>query len=151
MGAEASALARSLRAACCETHPSSVSPATEAKDEKDETYLALKVSLTLDLPLLLKPVNNVLVVPSDLGANPLEGAELPSGLQSEDTEGGRDNHLLDSVLGGGDTLVKLKSLEGGGTSRSLVGNHTADGLVEDSGRSAEVERTRLLGVDNVSL
>lgn len=113
--------------------------------------LALKVSLTLDLPLLLEPVNNILVVPSDLGANPLDGAVLPSGLQSEDTESGGDDHLLDSVLGGGDTLVKLKSLEGGGTSRALVGDHTADSLVEDSGRSTEVEGTRLPGVDNVSL
>jgi len=32
-----------------------------------------------------------------------------------------------------------------------VGNHTADSLVEDSGRSAEMERTRLLGVNQVTL
>ena len=32
-----------------------------------------------------------------------------------------------------------------------MGNHTADSLVEDSGRSAEMERTRLLGVNQVTL
>lgn len=156
MGAEASALARSLRAACCKRIHRQYANHHEAKREKGKpkkpkTHLALKVSLTLDLPLLLEPVNNILVVPSDLGANPLDGAVLPSGLQSEDTESGGDDHLLDSVLGGGDTLVKLESLEGGGTSRALVGDHTADSLVEDSGRSTEVEGTRLPGVDNVSL
>lgn len=32
-----------------------------------------------------------------------------------------------------------------------MGNHTTDSLVEDSGRSAEMERTRLLGVNQVTL
>jgi biotin synthase-related radical SAM superfamily protein len=32
-----------------------------------------------------------------------------------------------------------------------VGNHTADSLVEDTGRSAEVEGTGLLGVNQVTL
>lgn len=109
------------------------------------------VSLTLDLPLLLEPVNNILVLPSDLVTDPLESTEFSSGLQSENSESGGDDHLLHSVLGGGDTLVKLESLEGGSTSGRLVGDHTSDSLVEDSGRSSEMEGTRLLGVNDVSL
>ena len=112
-------------------------------------------------------------------ASHLQGAELASGLEAEDTESLGDNHLLLAVVGRGDTLEDLEALESGGSARGLfaaanafrfrllasrtpvrdiegretylVGDHTTDGLVEDAGRSAEVERTRLLGVDQVTL
>jgi hypothetical protein len=114
-------------------------------------YLALVVGLALGLPLLLEPVDDVLVSPSNLVRDTLEGAELPAGLEAEDTESGGDNHLLDLVLCGGHTLEKGETGQGGGTTRCLVGNHAADGLVEDTRRSAVVERTALLGVDKVAL
>ena len=115
------------------------------------SLLALEVGLALDLPLLLEAVDNVLAAPSDLVRDALEGGVLAAGLQAEDTEGGGDDDLLDLVLGGGNTLVELKAAEGGGTARGLVGDHTADGLVEDARRSTVVEGTGLLGVDNVTL
>lgn len=137
------------------------------------------VSESLDLPLLLKGVDNVLVSPSDLVRESLEGAVgsnqtsnrsepvrqpstrrkirqkhppvLSSGLQSEDSEGLGNDHLLLPVVRRGHTLVELESLKGGGSSGSLVGNHSSDSLVKDSGRSSVMERTGLLGVDQMPL
>lgn len=110
------------------------------------TDLALVVSLALGLPLLLQLVDDVLVTPTDLVRQPLQGAVLPAGLESEDTESGGNNHLLDLVLGGGNTLEQSETGQSGGTSRRLVGNHSSDGLVEDPRGSSEVEGTGLLGV-----
>lgn len=70
-----------------------------------------------------------------------DSAVLASGLKSEDTEGLGDNHALDLVVWGWDTLEDLKSLHGGGTTGSLVWDHTTDGLVKDAGWGAEMERT----------
>lgn len=115
------------------------------------SLLALEVSLALDLALLLETVDNVLVAPSNLVGDTLEGGVLASGLQAENTESSGDDHLLDLVLGGGDTLVEGETAESGGTTSRLVGDHSADSLEEDAGRSAVVEGTGLLGVDNVTL
>jgi len=104
------------------------------------------VSLALGLPLLLQLVDDVLVTPTDLVGQPLQGAVLPAGLESEDSESGGDDHLLDLVLSGGDTLEQGETGQGGGTSGRLVGNHSSDGLVEDPRGSSEVERTGLPGV-----
>jgi hypothetical protein len=78
-------------------------------------------------------------------------AHLSSGLESEDSEGGGNDDSLDLVLGRGDTLEELESLESGGTSGGFVGDHSSDGLVEDPRGGSEVERTSSGGVDNVSL
>ena len=116
-----------------------------------QTHLSLEVRLSLDLPLLLEPVDNVLVTPSDLVRDSLEGAVLSSGLESEDSESGGDDDSLDLVLGGRDTLVQLQSLESGGSSRALVGDHSSDGLVQDPRGGSEVEGTGSGRVDDVSL
>ena len=110
------------------------------------TNLALVVSLALGLPLLLQLVDDVLVTPTDLVRQPLQGTVLPAGLESENSESGGDDHLLDLVLSGGDTLEQGETGQGGGTSGRLVGNHSSDGLVEDPRGSSEVERTGLPGV-----
>ena len=115
------------------------------------TYLALVVGLALGLPLLLEAVDDVLVAPSNLVRDTLEGAELPAGLETEDTESGGDDHLLDLVLGRGDTLEESEAGQGGGTAGCLVRDHSTDGLVEDPRGSAVVEGTGLLGVDQVAL
>ena len=93
------------------------------------------------------PRNNVLVLPADLVAETTDGAVLATRLQSQDTEGLGNNHLLLLVVRGRDTLEDLEALKGGGTAGGLVGDHAADGLVEDAGGSAEVEGTTTSGVE----
>lgn len=68
-------------------------------------------------------------------------AVLPSGLQSQDPQSLGNNHSLDLVVWWWDTLEDLKSLHGSSATGSLVGNHAAYGLVEDSRWGAEVEGT----------
>ena len=67
-------------------------------------------------------------------------AVLSSGLQSQDPQSLGNNNSLDLVIWWWDTLEDLKSLESSGTTGSLVGNHSADCLVEDSRWGTEVER-----------
>lgn len=94
---------------------------------------------SLDLSLLLKAVNNIAVRPSDLVGKALqsshrqfespfveqavvtnlEGAELASGLEAEDTEGGGDNKLLLAVVRRGHTLEELETLKGSGSTGGL--------------------------------
>ena len=87
------------------------------------------------------PSNNILVLPANLVAQTANGAVLAAGLESEDAEGLGNDHLLLLVVGRGNTLKDLEALHGGGTTGSLVGDHATDGLVEDAGRSTEVEGT----------
>lgn len=86
------------------------------------------------------PLNNILVLPADLVAQTANSAVLAAGLQTQNTQSLGNDHLLLLVVWGRDTLEDLKALQGGGTTGSLVGDHAADGLVEDAGWSAEVER-----------
>jgi hypothetical protein len=87
------------------------------------------------------PLDDVLVLPANLVAETADSAVLAARLQPQDTEGLRNNHLLLLVVRGRDTLEHLEALKGSGTAGGLVGDHAADGLVEDTGRSAEVEGT----------
>lgn len=75
-----------------------------------------------------------------------DSAVLASWLQSQDSEGLWDNDSLLGVVWWWDSLENLQAGESGLTARGLVGDHTADGLVEDTGRSAEMERTVVLVV-----
>ena len=79
-------------------------------------------------------------------AQTANGAVLATGLQAEDAQGLGNHHLLHLVVWGRDTLEDLQALHGGGTTGSLVGDHAADSLVEDSGGSAEMEGTTTGGV-----
>lgn len=74
-------------------------------------------------------------------AQTANGAELAAGLQAQDTQGLGNDHLLLLVIRGRHTLENLEALQSRGTTGGLVGNHAADGLVEDAGGGAEVERT----------
>jgi hypothetical protein len=69
------------------------------------THLSLEVCLPLDLPLLLQPVNNILVSPTNFRADPLERTVLPPRFQPQNSERSRDDHLLDLILSRGYTLV----------------------------------------------
>ena len=126
--------------------------------------------LRLNLPLLLKAVNHILVAPTDLVRETLSydkkglsisswkgnsdmylhGAVLATRLQSENTEGLRHNHPLLLVIRGRDALKELETLQSGSAASGLVGDHTANGPVENLGRCAVVEGTGLFGVDNVT-
>ena len=106
---------------------------------KRATHLSLVEGGSLDLSLFLETVNNISVRPSDFVRQSLETtkhissvqakardegthldrAELSSRLQSENSEGGGDDHLLLSVVRRGHTLEELESLKGGGSSGSL--------------------------------
>lgn len=74
-------------------------------------------------------------------AQTADSAVLAAGLQPQDAESLGNHHLLDLVVGRGDTLEDLEALKGGGTTGGLVGNHASDGLVEDTRGSTEVEGT----------
>lgn len=74
-------------------------------------------------------------------AETANGAVLATGLEAEHTESLGNNNTLLLVVWGRDTLEDLESLQGSGTTGGLVRNHTADGLVEDARRGAEVEGT----------
>lgn len=74
-------------------------------------------------------------------AETTDGAVLAAGLETEDTQGLGNDHLLLLVVGRGDTLEDLEALQGGGTTGSLVGDHATDGLVEDARGGTEVEGT----------
>ena len=80
----------------------------------------------------------------------LDSAVLATRLQSEDTQSLRDNHPLLLIVRRGNTLKELETLQSSSTASSLVGDHTANGPVENLGRSAVVEGAGLFRVDNVA-
>jgi len=87
------------------------------------------------------PRDDILVLPADLVAETADGAVLAAGLKSQNAQSLGDDHLLLLVIWGRDTLEDLQPLESGSTAGGLVGDHATDGLVEDAGRGAEVERS----------
>jgi hypothetical protein len=126
--------------------------------------------LSLDLSLLLKTINHVLVAPSNLVRETLlseknifsfvrpnrnnsvylHSAVLATRLQSENAKGFRNNHPLLLIVGRGDTLKEFETLQRSSAASSLVGNHTTNGTVENLGWCAVVEGAGLFGVDNVT-
>jgi len=95
--------------------------------------------LGLDLPLGLQSLDNVLVLPADVVAQPTEGAELPAWLEPENLKGGGDDHPLLLVVWGWDTLEGLESLHGILSPLGLVGNHAPHSPPEHFGGGTEVE------------
>jgi len=95
------------------------------------------------LALGLKLVDNVSVLPADLGGETAQNGVFASGLQVDLTESVRHNNALKSVVRGRDTLEDLEAVHGSGTAGGLVRDHTTDNTVEDLGRSTLVERTVL--------
>lgn len=95
----------------------------------------------LDLSSFFEAGDDILVFPADLVGETADGAELSAWLQSEDTEGLWDDDSLVTVVWWRNALKDLQALQGGLATGRLVGDHTTDGLVEDTGWGAEVERT----------
>ena len=87
------------------------------------------------------PGNNILVLPAELVAESADGAVLAAGLEAEDTEGLGDDHALLVVVRRRDTIEGLQALQSGGTTGSLVRDHTTDGAPEHLGGSAVVPGT----------
>jgi hypothetical protein len=86
-------------------------------------------------------LDNIGVFPANLVAKTADSAVLAAGLQPEDAQRLGHNHLLLAVVRGRNTLKDLEPFKSGRTAGGLVGDHAADGFVEDTRWSAEVERT----------
>jgi len=115
-------------------------------EDTSSGLLAGVVSGRLELSLLLKSLDNIVVLPSNLVGETSDSAVLSSWLQSENPQSlWHDNSLLE-IVWWWDSLENLQAGESGLTSGGLVGDHTADDLVEDTGRGAEMERTVVLVV-----
>ena len=80
----------------------------------------------------------------------LHGAVLATRLQPQHPESLRDNHTLLPVVGRRNALKQLEALKSCRAASSLVGDHTADGPVENLGRCAVVEGAGLFRVDDVA-
>ena len=93
------------------------------------------------------PGNNILVLPAELVAESADGAVLAAGLEAEDTEGLGDDHALLVVVWGRNTIEGLQALKSGGTTGSLVRDHTTNGAPEHLAGSTEVEGTTTSGVE----
>ena len=87
------------------------------------------------------PGNNILVLPAELVAESADGAVLAAGLEAEDTEGLGNDHALLVVVRRRNTIEGLQALQSGGTTGSLVRDHTTDGAPEHLGGSAVVPGT----------
>ena len=80
----------------------------------------------------------------------LDRAVLPARLQPQYPESLRDDHALLAIVGGRNALKQLEALKSSRAAGSLVGDHAADGPVENLGRCAVVEGAGFFGVDNVA-
>jgi len=107
----------------------------------DGSQLALMEGLGLDLPLLLQTIHHILVTPANLMRQTLHCAVLPARLQSQYSKRLRNDHSLLSVIRRGNTLKEFEAFKGCRAASSLVGDHAADGPVENLRRSAVMERT----------
>ena len=109
--------------------------------------------LSLDLPLLLQAVNDVLVSPANLMGQTLQNvysvilrlplnimcsiityldsAVFAARLQSQYTQSSRDNHPLLTIIGRGNAFEKFQAFQSGSSAGRLVRNHATDGLEED--------------------
>ena len=112
--------------------------------------LSLVVGSSTNLSLLLKSLDGILVLPSDLVGQTTEASEVATRSESQHTESLRANHTVDLVVRGRNSLEHLQVSQGSGTTGSLVGDHSTDGSPEDLGGSTEVEGTTS-GVDVASL
>ena len=96
------------------------------------------------------PGNNILVLPAELVAETADSAVLAAGLEPQHPEGLRDDHALLAIVRRGHALEELETLKSCRAASSLVGDHTADGPVENLGRCAVVEGAGLFRVDDVA-
>ena len=94
----------------------------------------------LGLALLLKSLDNVLVLPADLLCQAAEVGGLAARGEADNLERIGDDELLLDVVHRGNTLKDLEALEGSFTALGLAGDHATDSLVEHARGGAEVVR-----------
>ena len=88
--------------------------------------------------------------PNSVDRQTADGTELSVRLQPDDSQGFRDDHALDLVKWGRNTLEDLKALESGRTTSGLVRDHPTNDAPEDTRWRTEVEGS-VLGVDVATL
>ena len=88
--------------------------------------------LSLLLSLLLEGIDEGSLGPAALGGKIAEGAELSVGLQSEHLKSFGDDDSLLVIVGEWNTFENLEAAESSGALGSLVGQHAAGGLPEES-------------------
>jgi len=95
----------------------------------------------LNLTLLLKSRDDILVLPANLGGETADLAESTTWLQLEDAESRWHDLTLDLVVWWWDTLEGLEALESLLAAGSLVWDHAANGAEKDLAWRAEVKGT----------
>ena len=80
-------------------------------------------------------------------AEPPNGAVFATRLESENAQGLWNNNSLLFVIWWGNTLEDLQPLHCGSATGSLMRDHSADGFVENTRGSTEMERTCETGLD----
>jgi len=112
--------------------------------------LLLVVDGGLDLTFGLQSGDDVLVFPSHLVSETTQNAEFAVRLEPEDAESRGNDVSLSLVVRGGNSLVGAVPLHGVLSAGQLVGQHAADGLVQDATRGSVMEWPSL-GVDQATL
>ncbi|KAH3658858.1 hypothetical protein OGATHE_006584 [Ogataea polymorpha] len=119
----------------------------------DLSKLSLLLGVVLsrsDLTLLFQSIDDGLVFPSNRGRKLAQSGVLSAWLQSQNSQGLRNNNSLLLVVWRWNTFKHLQSLQSSLTSGGLVGDHTSDSLVQNSGWGSEMERSSV-GVESSSL
>jgi len=112
--------------------------------------LLLVVDGGLDFTFRLQSGDDVLVFPANLVGETSQHAELAVGLKTEDAKGGWNDVSLSLVVGSRNSLVGAVALHGVLSASQLVGQHSADGLVQNAAGGPVVERSSLW-VDQATL
>merc|ERR1719495_505251 len=104
-------------------------------------HLGLVVDSILGLALLLKSIDDWLVLPSGFVGQTSDLAVLTTGFQLEDSKGGRDHHSLLTIVRVRDAIKNLQLVERFHSSLSLVRDHPPHHLEETLAGSTEMVRT----------
>ena len=94
--------------------------------------LGLEVLLRLGESLLLEGSGDVSLGPSVHGSELSDSASFSLGLDSENLEGLGNDHSLLLIIGEGNSLEDLQSLEGSSTSGRFMGEHSSNNSPEHS-------------------
>jgi hypothetical protein len=103
--------------------------------------LLLEEDFSLGTTLILKALDKLLVLPSNIIGEVTHLGVLTSRLEADNTKSSRDDLTLHLVVGVGDSLEGGETSNGGLSTGSLLVNHTTDSPPNHTGRGLEVEGT----------